>query len=109
MSRPQLLTLPLRGSQLEYSIYIGTIAVTLLNFSTEHGSKASFVAAGAFTLLAILSLCYSVGIYLYRSKAIRTRRVARYYDKWGPSVLCVALFVAVVLNFVFEGRQRNLW
>ncbi|KAL2016533.1 hypothetical protein VTK56DRAFT_3427 [Thermocarpiscus australiensis] len=94
---------------LEYSIYIGTIAVTLLNFSTEQGSKASFAAAGAFTLLAILSLCYSVGIYLYRSKAIRTRRVARYYDKWGPSVLCVALFVAVVLNFVFEGRSRDLW
>ncbi|KAK4248466.1 vacuolar transporter chaperone 4 [Corynascus novoguineensis] len=80
---------------LEYSIYIGTIAVTLLNFGTEQGNKASFVAAGAFTVLALLSLCYSVVIYLYRSKAIRERRVARYYDKVGPSVLCVALFVAI--------------
>ncbi|KAL2200065.1 VTC domain-containing protein [Corynascus similis CBS 632.67] len=94
---------------LEYSIYIGTIAVTLLNFGTEQGNKASFVAAGAFTVLALLSLCYSVVIYLYRSKAIRERRVARYYDKVGPSVLCVALFVAVALNFAFEGRNRGLW
>lgn len=83
--------------------------MTLLNFGTEQGNKASFVAAGAFTVLALLSLCYSVVIYLYRSKAIRERRVARYYDKVGPSVLCVALFVAVALNFAFEGRNRGLW
>jgi threonine/homoserine/homoserine lactone efflux protein len=83
--------------------------VTLLNFSTTHGNKASFVAAGAFTLLAFLSLCYSVAIYLYRSSAIRTRRVAKYYDKVGPSVLCGALFVAVALNFAFEGKSRAMW
>ncbi|KAK4157850.1 vacuolar transporter chaperone 4 [Chaetomidium leptoderma] len=94
---------------LEYSIYIGTIAVTLLNFSTQHGNTASFVAAGAFTLLALLSLCYSVVIYLYRSSAIRTRRVAQYYDQWGPNVLCGALFVAVALNFAFEGKNRAFW
>ena len=96
-------------SQLEYSIYIGTIAVTLLNFSTQQGNRASFVAASAFTLIAILSLGYSVVIYLYRSRAIRTRRVAQYYDKVGPSVLCAALFVAVALNFAFEGKTRQLW
>ena len=113
----KLLTHPL-PQQLEYSIYIGTIAVTLLNFSStqqqqhdggNNNNRASFVVAAAFTLLAILSLCYSVVIYLYRSQAIRTRRVAQYYDKVGPSVLCGALFVAVALNFVFEGRSRRLW
>jgi len=83
--------------------------VTLLNFSTQHQNKASFVAASAFTLLALLSLLYSVAIYLYRSRAIRTRRVARYYDKWGPSVLSAALFAAVTLNFAFEGKSRDLW
>ena len=56
-----------------------------------------------------MSLCYALAIYLYRGKAIRTRRVARYYDKLGPSVLCGALFVAVALNFAFEGRSRELW
>jgi hypothetical protein len=83
--------------------------VTLLNFSTQQGNRTSFVAAGAFTLLAILSLAYSVVIYLYRSSAIRTRRVAKYYDEVGPSVLCGALFVAVALNFAFEGKTRELW
>ncbi|KAL0939070.1 vacuolar transporter chaperone 4 (VTC domain-containing protein) [Colletotrichum truncatum] len=93
---------------LEYSIYVGTVAVTLLNFGSKPTS-ASFIVAGVFTLLAILSLCYSVVIYLYRSKAIRTRRAAKFYDRWGPSALCGALFIAVVLNFAFEGRERKYW
>ncbi|EFY90861.1 vacuolar transporter chaperone [Metarhizium acridum] len=93
---------------LEYSIYIGAIAITLLNFG-EHPTPTSFLVAGVFTLLAILSLCYSVGIYLYRSRSIRNRKAARFYDKWGPSVLCVSLFIAVALNFGFEGRERNIW
>jgi hypothetical protein len=95
-------------NQLEYSIYIGTIAMTLLNFG-EHPTASSFWVAGIFTLLAILSLCYSVGIYLYRSRSIRNRKAARFYDKWGPTVLCVSLLIAVALNFGFEGRERKVW
>ncbi|ODA79593.1 hypothetical protein RJ55_05187 [Drechmeria coniospora] len=93
---------------LEYSIYIGTIAVTLLNFGS-HPTSLSFWAAGIFTLLAIASLCYSVGVYLFRSRSIRNRKATRYYDKWGPSVLCAALFVAVALNFALEGHERKMW
>ncbi|RYP79883.1 hypothetical protein DL769_002716 [Monosporascus sp. CRB-8-3] len=93
---------------LEFSIYIGTIAVTLLNFGTKP-TKISFAVAGVFTLVAVLSLCYSVGIYLYRSKGIRERRVIKYYDRVGPSVLCATLFLGVALNFVFEGKDRQIW
>lgn len=84
------------------------MAVTLLNFSTSPTS-ASFIVAGIFTLLAILSICYSVAIYLYRSAAIRNRRNVKYYDRWGPSALGAALFVSVVVNFVLEGRDRGYW
>ncbi|OAA82453.1 vacuolar transporter chaperone 4 [Akanthomyces lecanii RCEF 1005] len=93
---------------LEYSIYIGTIAMTLLNLKS-HPTPISFWISAIFTFLAILSLLYSVGVYLYRSRSIRNRKAARYFDKWGPSVLCVSLFVAVALNFGFEGRERGMW
>lgn len=69
----------------------------------------SFIVAGVFTLLAIMSLCYSVVIYLYRSNAIRNRKAAKFYDKWGPSALCASLFIAVLLNFAFEGNAREYW
>ncbi|KXJ96008.1 VTC domain-containing protein [Microdochium bolleyi] len=95
-------------SWLEFSIYIGTIAVTLLNFGTKP-TIASLIVSGMFTLLAIFALCYSVGTYLYRSRAIRERRVVKFYDKYGTTTLCLAVFCGVVLNFVFEGRERNVW
>lgn len=82
--------------------------MTLLNFG-EHPTPASFWVSGFFTLLAIASLIYSVFIYLHRSRSIRNRKAAKYYDRWGPSVLCVSLFVAVALNFGFEGRERDIW
>ena len=92
--------------KLEFSIYIGSIAATLLNFGAKP-SRASFVAAGAFSVVAILSLLYSVGIYLYRSQSIRRRKAIKYHDKYGPTALCGVLFVAVSLNAVFELKQRN--
>ena len=96
-------------SQLEFSIYVSTIAVTLLNFGSKPNSNA-FIVAGAFTFLAVLCLCYSVGTYLYRSQAIRTRRSsAKFYDKVGPTVLCLAMVVAVALNFGFESYARGWW
>jgi len=80
-----------------------------MNFGGKANASA-FIVSGAFTLLAVLCLLYSVGVYMYRSKAIRTRRAsAKFYDRWGPSVLCIALFAAVALNFGFEGHQRELW
>jgi uncharacterized membrane protein YidH (DUF202 family) len=94
--------------QLEFSIYIGTIAVTLLNFGSKP-TTASFVVSGFFTLLSILALCYSVAIYMYRSRAIRQRLTVKYYDRWGPTALCVAIFGGVLLTFGFEGRERNMW
>ncbi|KAG9242654.1 VTC domain-containing protein [Calycina marina] len=93
-------------SWLEFSIYIGTIAATLLNFGSKP-SRMSFIAAGSFSIVAILSLLYSVGIYLYRSQSIRDRKAIRYHDKFGPTVLCVALFIAVVLNSLFELSSRG--
>lgn len=94
--------------QLEFSIYIGTIAATLLNFG-EKPTRKSFIAAGTFSILAIVALIYSVGIYLYRARAIRARKAAKYHDKYGPTVLCGALFVAVVLNAVFELSSREFF
>lgn len=92
--------------QLEYSIYISTIAATLLNFGTKPTS-ISFLAAGIFSLVAMLTLLYSVFIYLYRSRSIRMRKAIKYHDKYGPTILCAVFFVAVVVNAVFELRDRG--
>jgi uncharacterized protein with PQ loop repeat len=105
-SFPRLLFIICLHIQLEFSIYIGTIAATLLNFGAKP-TAISFIASGLFSLVAILSLIYSVGIYLYRSQAIRMRKAIKYHDKYGPTILCGALFIAIFLNAGFELRDRG--
>ena len=82
-------------SWLEFSIILGSIAATLLNF----GDSVSLASAWGFTIVACVALLYSVGLYLWRVRMIRGRRAVRYHDKWGPSFLCLGLAAAVAISF----------
>jgi hypothetical protein len=35
------------------------------------------------------------------------RKAIKYHDKYGPTILCGALFIAIVLNAGFELRDRG--
>ena len=82
-------------SWLEFSIILGSIAATLLNF----GDALSLASAWGFTVVACLALLYSVVLYLWRVRMIRGRRAVRYHDKWGPTFLCIGLLAAVAVSF----------
>jgi len=85
-------------SWLEFSIIIGSIAASLLNF----GDAASIASAWGFTALAALALLYSMGLYLWRVDKIRRRRAVTYHDKYGPTILCLGLFAAVATSFTLR-------
>jgi len=92
---------------LEFSIIIGSIAATLLNF----GDQVSLAAAIAFTVVAIVALFYSMGIFLWRVDRIKQRKAVSYHDKWGPSVLCIGLVacVGVAIGYRFKyGGEGDL-
>jgi len=95
-------------SWLEFSIIIGSIAATLLNF----GDAASIASAWGFTILAALALLYSMGLYLWRVDKIRKRRAVTYHDKFGPTFLCLGLLAAVATSFALRlsagGNHGNL-
>lgn len=94
-------------SWLEFSIILGTIAATLLNF----GDALSIASAWGFTAVACLSLFYSMASYLWRIDKIHKRRAVKYHDKYGPTALCVGLFVAVAVSFGLRlryGGQEGL-
>ena len=82
-------------SWLEFSIILGSIAATLLNF----GDTINLWASIAFTLVACVALLYSMVSYLWRVKCIRERKAIRYHDRWGPTMLCIGLLGAVAVNF----------
>ncbi|KAK4898241.1 vacuolar transporter chaperone [Elasticomyces elasticus] len=83
---------------LEFSIILGSIAATLLNF----GDSISLASAWAFTIVAIIALFYSMGIYIWRVTNIKARRAVNYHDRWGPSALCAGLVIAVAISFGYR-------
>lgn len=90
-------------SWLEFSIILGGIAATLLNFGVDSVSLGS---SWAFTILAAAALVYSLFLYIWRVDKIRKRRDVKrvYYEKWGPTVLSVGLVVIVLVNFGMRVR-----
>ncbi|KAG6910837.1 hypothetical protein DXG01_007152 [Tephrocybe rancida] len=80
------------------AVFIGTIATTLLNFTKPEDSRG-LISAAFFTFAALLAIAYSVGIFVYRSYRLRERHAeGLYYDKYGPTILCVVLFLALATN-----------
>jgi hypothetical protein len=83
---------------LNFGVLIATIATTLLNFVPAGDSKG-LVAAGMFTFAALLAIAYSAAIFVYRARRLRARRAdGLYYDKWGPTMLCVVLLGVLGTN-----------
>lgn len=59
-------------------------------------------SAWAFTIVALMSLLYSMGIFLWRVDKIKKKRAVNYHDKWGPSFLCLGLVISVAISFGYR-------
>ncbi|MCJ1440178.1 MAG: vacuolar transporter chaperone [Stictis urceolatum] len=85
-------------SWLNFTVILGGLAVGLLNF----GDSVGRVSAGLFTIVAMATMIYALFTYHWRARSIRLRGQGGFDDRWGPSVLAVALLAAVVVNFVLR-------
>lgn len=70
----------------------------MLNF----GDKIAFYSSISFTVVAMLAMIYALWTYHWRARSIRQRGQAGFDDKVGPTVLTVALLIAILINFVFR-------
>ncbi|KAF7328026.1 SPX domain-containing protein [Mycena kentingensis (nom. inval.)] len=83
---------------LHNAVFIGTIATTLLNF-TQPTDTYGLISAALFTAAALLAIAYAAAIFVYRAYRLRARRASGlYYDRYGPTVLCAVLFLAMAAN-----------
>ncbi|KAG1861088.1 VTC domain-containing protein [Suillus tomentosus] len=83
---------------LSFAVLIGTIATTLLNFVPADDPRG-LISAALFTLAALLAIAYSAIIFVYRAFCLRARSAeGLYYDKYGPTILCFVLLVALGTN-----------
>jgi hypothetical protein len=57
------------------------------------------VSAGLFTFASLLAIAYAATIFVFRARRMRARRAdGLYYDRWGPTGLCVVLLGALGAN-----------
>lgn len=86
-------------SWFEFAVIMSAVATTLLNFAADTTSALLYASLG-FTITAVASLFYAAGLYLWRVKMMRARRAVGYHEKYGPTILCVLMVIAVAVNFV---------
>ncbi|EGO24422.1 hypothetical protein SERLADRAFT_415528 [Serpula lacrymans var. lacrymans S7.9] len=92
---------------LNFAVLIGSIATTLLNFIPPD-DYVGLISAIMFTVAALLAIAYSAIIFVYRALKLRTRSAdGLYYDKFGPTALCVVLFAALATNIGLRLVEMN--
>ncbi|KAK4049398.1 GTPase regulator Nrf1 [Microbotryomycetes sp. JL201] len=85
-------------SWLNFTVVLGGLAVGLLNF----GDRVGKISAGMFTFVSMAIMIYALVTYHWRAAAIRKRGSGPYDDRVGPTVLCLALLAAIVINFILR-------
>ncbi|KAG9093490.1 vacuolar transporter chaperone [Ceratobasidium sp. UAMH 11750] len=85
-------------SWLHFTVVLGGLAVGLLNF----GDKVGRISAGMFSFVAMAVMIYALVTYHWRAAAIARRGSGPYDDRLGPTLLCIALLAAIIVNFVLR-------
>ncbi|ODV87772.1 hypothetical protein CANARDRAFT_205205 [[Candida] arabinofermentans NRRL YB-2248] len=85
-------------SWLNFTVILGSLAIGLLNF----GDKVGRISASLFTLIAMGTMIYALITYHWRASAIRRRGSGPYDDRFGPTMLCFFLLIAVIVNFTLR-------
>lgn len=98
-------TPPANGTDSAFASHMGSRASNSTNGPGHQGQKGlpiNIISAAAFTLTAVIALLYSLGLYLWRVDRISKRMSVNYHDWIGPTGLCGALFIAVLVSFGFR-------
>ncbi|KAF9941393.1 vacuolar transporter chaperone [Modicella reniformis] len=82
-------------SWLNFTVLLGSLAIGLLNF----GDRVGRIAAGVFTFVAMTVMIYALVTFHWRANRIRNRMPGPYDDRFGPTVLCIFILAAVLINF----------
>ncbi|KAG0275150.1 vacuolar transporter chaperone [Linnemannia exigua] len=81
---------------LQFSVLLGTIALTLLNF----GDNMSRISGAVLTVITLLAMLYALSIFHIRlSNILSIKSNRQFHDRIGPTVLCIFLFGGYFLNF----------
>ncbi|KAI1915781.1 GTPase regulator Nrf1 [Ophidiomyces ophidiicola] len=90
-------------SWLNFTIILGGLALGLLNF----GDRVGQISAACFTFVAMAAMIYALATFHWRATSIRKRGQSGFDDRFGPTVLTLALLAAVIVNFTLRMKDGS--
>ncbi|KAF9106683.1 vacuolar transporter chaperone [Mortierella sp. AM989] len=92
-------------SWLNFTVLLGSLAIGLLNF----GDRIGRISAGVFTLVAVIVMVYALTTFHWRADRIRKRLPGPYDDRFGPTVLCIFILAAILINFGLRFGENRVF
>ena len=91
------------------SVLLASLSLGLYNAAGETNNVARALAV-VYTCVALFTLVWGYGIYMWRRKLIMERSGTDFDNATGPLVVAVGLAVALCLNFGFKvsAMQRGV-
>ncbi|KXN81284.1 Vacuolar transporter chaperone 2 [Leucoagaricus sp. SymC.cos] len=89
-------------SWLNIAVVLATLSLALFNASKD---EVATYFAYTYAIISICVLIYGWAIYQYRINMIRRRDPGHFDNFWGPIILSIALFFAVLANFIIRVRE----
>lgn len=83
------------------TVLLASLSIAIFNAAPEHNTIAKGIAM-AYTGLALFAGAWGWSVYMWRSKLIRERSGKEFDAVFGPIVVCVALAIALIINFVYK-------
>lgn len=89
------------------SVLLASLSLGLYNAAGKSDSVARSLAI-VYTSIAVFAGVWGWWMYVIRSKMIQERSGKDFDNILGPLVICVALIIALCLNFAFKVRSTQL-
>jgi hypothetical protein len=83
------------------TVLLATLGVGLYNGAGPENHIARGISL-AYTAIAVFAGAWGWAMYMWRSRLIRERSGKDFDHVFGPIVVCIAVAVALVVNFVFK-------
>lgn len=85
-------------SWLSIGMILGATAMALLNY----GKNSALTASIGFFITALFTMTYATYKYVWRTIAIREKKIVDYADRFGPNMICVCIAAATFTTFLFK-------
>ncbi|CAD6567153.1 MAG: hypothetical protein CYPHOPRED_001461 [Cyphobasidiales sp. Tagirdzhanova-0007] len=90
-------------SWLRVSLLLGSFALALFNGGDKLGRSMGLV----YAVISLASVAYSWAMFQRRSHRIRTTYAGNHDELYGPVIICVLLFAAVLANFILRIKHHD--